>query len=236
MPTTEKRNLYPGYCRYCGKFLGPDEGVLEFCPADSGCLKHHDRSGYHVRCPDKERAACQERKKQRDERIQQQREMAEQREREETARRERARVALNDRLRGIREMGLVPISVRPHLAYVQDPGSGERYELPFGSWAILYRITLADGTDGFRLFHNTGLDMELEFFFLPVDAATKSLQTAVQQMGLSPKEARHRLEKWGEFYGSDVCRFAAGISPPWADIPLPGETDSGMEVTGVGQA
>lgn len=54
------RNRKPGYCERCNTRLAPGEGHLQYCVEDSGCLKHHDYSGYHLYCADTE--ACQQRR------------------------------------------------------------------------------------------------------------------------------------------------------------------------------
>lgn len=52
-------NRKPGACMNCGSWIRAGEGLLIFCPEDSGCLEHHDHSGYHVACADP--AACKAR-------------------------------------------------------------------------------------------------------------------------------------------------------------------------------
>lgn len=45
-------NRKPGQCERCGELLQPGEGRLQYCEYDTGCLKHHDSSGYHLYCLD----------------------------------------------------------------------------------------------------------------------------------------------------------------------------------------
>lgn len=52
----KKTNQKSGSCDSCGEFLKPGQGELVYCVEDSGCLKHHDFSGWHVYCLDQ--AAC----------------------------------------------------------------------------------------------------------------------------------------------------------------------------------
>jgi hypothetical protein len=53
---TGKSNRRGGGCERCGTYLEAGKGDLFYCVEDSGCLAHHDRSGYHLYCADK--AAC----------------------------------------------------------------------------------------------------------------------------------------------------------------------------------
>ena len=55
-PAGANTNRKSGSCERCGTFLTAGKGLLYFCPEDSGCLKHHDHSGYHLHCQDKD--AC----------------------------------------------------------------------------------------------------------------------------------------------------------------------------------
>ena len=57
---TGKVNRKPGACVDCGAWVASGAGLLIFCPEDSGCVEHHDFSGYHVACADP--TACRGRK------------------------------------------------------------------------------------------------------------------------------------------------------------------------------
>ncbi len=60
---TSGRNRRGDFCRDCGCWVEPGQGHLLFCVEDSGCLEHHDHSGYHVTCLDP--AVCATRKAER---------------------------------------------------------------------------------------------------------------------------------------------------------------------------
>lgn len=49
---TERTNKRADYCQTCGTWTSAGKGRLIYCPEDSGCLEHHDFSGYHVICLD----------------------------------------------------------------------------------------------------------------------------------------------------------------------------------------
>ena len=53
-------NRKPGSCEECGVLLLPGYGTLRFCGADTGCVEHMDRDGWHITCADT--ARCAERK------------------------------------------------------------------------------------------------------------------------------------------------------------------------------
>jgi len=49
-------------CERCGEYLPAGEGTLEYCVEDSGCMRHHDESGWHVYCADE--SGCSARREQ----------------------------------------------------------------------------------------------------------------------------------------------------------------------------
>jgi len=51
-------NRRPGACERCGTYLQPGQGRLQFCMADSGCMKHFDDDGYHLYCLDEQACAA----------------------------------------------------------------------------------------------------------------------------------------------------------------------------------
>lgn len=53
---TQRTNRKGDHCQRCGSWCAAGTGALIFCPEDSGCMEHHDHSGYHVQCLDA--AAC----------------------------------------------------------------------------------------------------------------------------------------------------------------------------------
>lgn len=53
------RNRMPARCEHCDESLAPGQGTLVSCIEDSGCLEHHDESGWHVYCADTD--ACRAR-------------------------------------------------------------------------------------------------------------------------------------------------------------------------------
>lgn len=55
-----KTNQKAAACDGCGLWLAPGEGSLVYCHEDGGCVKHFDRSGWHVYCVDT--AGCTTRK------------------------------------------------------------------------------------------------------------------------------------------------------------------------------
>lgn len=54
-------NRKAGDCEDCGEWLPAGKGRLVYCVEDSGCMKHHDYSGYHLYCQDE--SACADRRK-----------------------------------------------------------------------------------------------------------------------------------------------------------------------------
>lgn len=48
----KKTNQKSADCDACGEWLKPGQGELVYCVEDSGCMKHHDNSGWHVYCLD----------------------------------------------------------------------------------------------------------------------------------------------------------------------------------------
>jgi len=61
--STRKTNRRAGACERCGDWLAVGAGELVWCCEDSGCMTHHDYSGYHVYCLDA--AACNARRTER---------------------------------------------------------------------------------------------------------------------------------------------------------------------------
>lgn len=57
---TARTNRRAAECDHCGAWLRAGEGRLEYCIEDSGCLKHHDESGWHVYCLDTD--GCKQRR------------------------------------------------------------------------------------------------------------------------------------------------------------------------------
>ena len=51
-PRATGRNRKPEACGRCGDWVKAGEGQLVRCVEDSGCLEHHDYSGWHVYCLD----------------------------------------------------------------------------------------------------------------------------------------------------------------------------------------
>jgi len=49
---SKKTNKKASDCENCGEWLKVGEGELVYCVEDSGCMKHHDNSGWHVYCLD----------------------------------------------------------------------------------------------------------------------------------------------------------------------------------------
>lgn len=57
-----RSNQKSGSCETCGDYKKPGEGRLVYCVEDSGCLEHHDRSGYHLYCKESDAAGCKTRR------------------------------------------------------------------------------------------------------------------------------------------------------------------------------
>lgn len=215
---TQKRNQKPGSCMNCGSWLKAGEGLLIFCPEDSGCMEHHDHSGYHVACVDPE--GCKARREQAREAARKEKEFRAAK--AEGKKRGDAFVAAEyqadkDRL----TVGLVPLLNSP-AGLVIGARIGQDHT---GFYKRdMHEATLADGRRVYVEYAN-GYDDWRTYVYLPQDAALAEVDASLATHPITEIQAREWLSKYEGCCGAELYRRAAGLDP-WTDSGLKAKNGS----------
>lgn len=199
--STEKTNRKADNCQHCGSWVAAGAGLLVYCPEDSGCMEHHDYSGYHVRCSDE--AACGER-------------------RAAAIAAGKAKQAAATALKAARA-AVAPIGeaiascARAQLLEGLEECSAPvttvlgaliaTYEA--GGWTTVYRsASLPDGRAAVTVEHH-GSDDYRSYAWVPADAARVARLTYAAERGITREAAQEWLAKYDGCVGADLYRTVA---------------------------
>lgn len=191
---TAKRNRKADHCRDCGTWIPAGEGELVFCLEDSGCLEHHDHSGYHVVCLDP--AKC---KTQRAENIASKKAEVEKQKAAGLVKLAAAQKAESDGLAALAEAtaGLVKTTCKIALE-----GKGEA----LGSFKQGCYNTTLSRYGSVVVLESYGMDDFRQYFYAPESAVDAAVLAWAGKVGLTLEAAQGWLGKYNGCEGADDYR------------------------------
>lgn len=181
--------------------LKAGEGTLVFCVEDSGCLKHHDDSGYHLYCSSK--TDCEARVK--ENKAARQIEIEEEKKKvaEKRAVEDAIKAKLDHARSSFTERGWVRMSGRPKDVKLN---LGDVIGTLRGTHTVSIQMaTLCDGTEC-AVEEANGYDDWRSYFWGPKDFVHSALRAYASENGITKEKAKEWLERYSGCEGEELYK------------------------------